>query len=229
MPLKPGGRDAPMMMTNTMRTLCCAVLFAGCFSGSDGGDGAGTGGAAGSVSGGNGGTGAGTSGVTGGTNAIGGTGGSTAGAGGSGGEGGTGTGGTSSGGTTGGSAGSGGTGGAGSCSPDVPAGAAPVACGSDTCAPDEICVRPCCGGPPPACEALPQGGTCTPPDVPSTCDDGTPGCLDICTPPPPSCVPAAEVMCRDCNGSPRNCEAPSASGCFGEIDQDMRNVSCTCA
>ncbi len=129
---------------------------------------------------------------------------------------------------TGGTSGSGG-GGSGGCAPEVPPGAAPVACGSATCTPDEICIRPCCGGPAPLCVPLPEGGACTPPDQPATCQDGQPGCLEGCTPPPAFCVRAADVVCLSCdNPLPRNCNGPDAS-CFGELDQDVRNVSCTCA
>lgn len=160
-----------------------------------------------------------TAGISGGAPATGGAGGGVGGS-----AAGSGSGGTSAGG----SSGSTGGGGSDECSPEVPAGAAPVVCGSDTCAPDEICVRPCCGGPAPACEPLPASGTCTPPDLPHMCEDGMPGCLDVCTAPPPFCVPASDISCR-CKNWPRYCEPPSMNGCDGELDQDVRNVMCQCA
>lgn len=141
------------------------------------------------------------------------------------------------GGGAGGSSGSGGSGGvgasgtggsAGTCAPDGP-GTGSTSCGSETCGPDEICVRPCCGGPAPPCLPLPEGGSCTAPNVPMLCDDGTPGCLEICTPPPPFCARAADIVCHDCDGPvPRSCDPPG-QGCFGELEQDGRNLACTCA
>src|SRR5438477_5366269 len=36
----------------------------------------------------------------------------------------------------------------------------PFSCGTSTCGGDEVCVHPCCGGAPPMCEPLDDGGTC---------------------------------------------------------------------
>lgn len=135
-------------MTNkasVKRAICCAVVFAGCFSGSggDGGagagsGGAGSGGAAGLVFGGNGGSGAGSGGGTGGTSAIGG-------AGGVGGTGGSGTGGA------GGTGGSGGEGGAGTGGMTAPLAPTEIPESARACTSDDDCVLAavagtCCGG-----------------------------------------------------------------------------------
>src|SRR6185503_8691992 len=94
----------------------------------------------------------------------------------------------------GGAGGAGGTGGAG--------GAAP--CGDRACTSAELCVHPSCGGAPPVCQPLPDGGECpTGWIMRSACNSGGvngPGCeAPPCTPPAPRCitVPAA------CGGTPQ--------------------------
>ena len=73
----------------------------------------------------------------------------------------------------------------------------PRACGNQTCASNQICIRPCCGGPAPRCTPRPQdGGQCPPGmDAVSACPGSSrAGCRDRpCTPRAPFCadVPAA--------------------------------------
>jgi len=72
----------------------------------------------------------------------------------------------------------------------------PFACGASTCDGDQICIHPCCGGAPPPCEPLLDGGTC--PDgyvISNQCYNfgtgGTTGCAPPpCKPPPPYCAPS---------------------------------------
>jgi hypothetical protein len=80
----------------------------------------------------------------------------------------------------------------------------PFACGTSTCGASEVCMHPCCGGAPPACEPLEDGGTC--PDgyvLSNQCYNfgtgGTTGCEPPpCKPPPPYCAPAKDcTMTQD--------------------------------
>jgi hypothetical protein len=72
----------------------------------------------------------------------------------------------------------------------------PFACGTSTCGGDQICIHPCCGGAPPACEPLQDGGTCPAGfTISNQCYNfgtgGTTGCEPPpCTPPPPYCAPS---------------------------------------
>src|SRR5262245_17330603 len=65
-----------------------------------------------------------------------------------------------------------------------------VACDTQSCAADELCVLPCCGGPAPPCIDMPQGG-CAPEDQEVPADQcsqpcATPMCcIDNCVPDPP--------------------------------------------
>lgn len=87
----------------------------------------------------------------------------------------------------------------------------PFACGTTTCTGDQICIHPCCGGAPPPCEPLDDGGTC--PDgyvISNQCwnfgSGGTTGCVPPpCKPPPPYCAPSGPTnMCGMDQGS-RDC------------------------
>lgn len=87
----------------------------------------------------------------------------------------------------------------------------PFACGTTTCSGDQICIHPCCGGAPPPCEPLDDGGTCPAGYVFSNqCWNGngsSSGCVPPpCTPPPPYCAPGGpNNMCGfEQNGS-RDC------------------------
>src|SRR6185369_18007343 len=70
----------------------------------------------------------------------------------------------------------------------------PFACGSQTCSPVQYCLHPCCGGPQPACEPMPDSGVCPAGFHTEMCapfGGGTFGnnCRqDPCVPAPPSCV-----------------------------------------
>jgi len=74
----------------------------------------------------------------------------------------------------------------------------PFACGTSTCNGDQVCVHPCCGGAPPPCEPLDDGGTC--PDgyvISNQCYNfgtgGTTGCVPPpCKPPPDYCAPTKD-------------------------------------
>ena len=74
----------------------------------------------------------------------------------------------------------------------------PFACGGATCNSNEVCMHPCCGGAPPPCEPLEDGGTC--PDgyvISNQCYNfgtgGTTGCAPPpCKPPPDYCAPAKD-------------------------------------
>jgi hypothetical protein len=73
----------------------------------------------------------------------------------------------------------------------------PFACGATSCSGSEVCMHPCCGGAPPPCEPLDDGGTC--PDgyvISNQCLNGngsTMGCAPPpCKPPPPYCAPAKD-------------------------------------
>ncbi len=64
----------------------------------------------------------------------------------------------------------------------------PFACGKTTCTAAQYCVTPCCGGPAPACNPIPDA-VCPAGTTPSTCNGGLPGCVDgPRTPPAPYCV-----------------------------------------
>ena len=74
----------------------------------------------------------------------------------------------------------------------------PFACGTSTCSGDQVCIHPCCGGAPPPCEPLEDGGTC--PDgyvLSNQCYNfgtgSTTGCAPPpCKPPPDYCAPAKD-------------------------------------
>jgi hypothetical protein len=78
----------------------------------------------------------------------------------------------------------------------------PFACGAQTCAPDQWCMYPCCGTPPPCMPVADDSGVCPAGSV--TCSaGGQPGCQDTCStpscsasPPPPYCtVTGRNVQC----------------------------------
>lgn len=69
-------------------------------------------------------------------------------------------------------------------------------CGTKTCTGSEICVQPCCGGAPPQCLPLPDGGTC--PSGSVACSAGRPGCYTPCVPPPAFCHPRTEPLPGGC-------------------------------
>jgi hypothetical protein len=91
--------------------------------------------------------------------------------------------------------------------------ASALACGSDTCTANQLCAIPSCGGAPPPCMALPDGGQCpsgwtTVANCPLS---GGPGCQPPpCTPPAPHCVDIAAA----CNGAPA-CTCLPANVCQG--------------
>jgi hypothetical protein len=107
-----------------------------------------------------------------------------------------------------GGSGSGAGGGASSCGTGTcePADAGTVACGTETCGPNQVCNEPCCGGAPPDCQPLPDGGGCPAGygavDWCSTDPTSGPACEELpCTPEPPKCfdIPAAcpsELTCE---------------------------------
>ena len=74
---------------------------------------------------------------------------------------------------------------------------ASFACGKTICSGTELCVHQCCGGVPPPCLRVPDGGACPPGTTfEPTCGFGAPGCRpDPCTPPPPFCAPSGDNMC----------------------------------
>ncbi len=154
----------------------------------------------------------------GGGSGAGGAGDGSGGASGSGGVAGTGAGGRggSSGGGGGGgtSGGSGGTGGSASC-------------GARACTSSELCVRPSCGGAPPQCSALPDGGQCpTGWTYRAMCNrlpTPGPGCEEPpCTPPSPYCIarPASCGATLTCSCIPANvCQGGGSCGLIsnGEV------------
>lgn len=106
------------------------------------------------------------------------------------------------------------------------------ACGASSCAVDEVCVHPCCGGAAPPCMPLSDGGGCEPGfhwvAACSWPSSGGPACQgDPCTPPAPSCVkvPAscgATPACPCLSG-----DVCSGSGSCGYVDG--LDVACVCA
>jgi hypothetical protein len=101
-------------------------------------------------------------------------------------------------------------GGAGDASGDaLPPADGPFACGSQTCGATQYCLHPCCGGVAPACEPMPDSGTCPPGTHSEQCQPwggGTFGAncrQDPCTPPPPSCIddPSQSHGCQSINPS----------------------------
>ena len=114
-----------------------------------------------------------------------------------------------------GSGASGGTGAAGGASTATGTG------GAGDCGPGMIHVFPCCGGPPPLCEPLPDGGTCPPGTHPANCPNG-PGCeMDPCVAPPPYCADQNDVKCQGTNCSTAN------GDCFGTLQGT--DLLCQCA
>jgi hypothetical protein len=83
------------------------------------------------------------------------------------------------------------------------------ACGTNQCQSGEICVHPCCGGAPPPCVPLDDGGTCPAGYTMNYCGNlATNGCVPPpCTPPPPYCSPGNQPhACTATNPStPRDC------------------------
>jgi hypothetical protein len=87
---------------------------------------------------------------------------------------------------------------------------APFACGSETCAPTEYCIHPCCGGAPLPCFSKPEAGTCPEGSREGCSFPGSGTCTDFvnccqpnpCTPPAPYCSGETESGCllqgRDC-------------------------------
>lgn len=101
------------------------------------------------------------------------------------------------------------------CKPPDPPPGTPFACGKTTCSGTEYCIHPCCGGPGPTCDDLPEGGTCPPGSTKGTCPStGRDGCFNSvqCTPDPPYCVSDPKTV-QFCNPNP----------------DGSRNVSCVCA
>jgi hypothetical protein len=71
-------------------------------------------------------------------------------------------------------------------------------CGSGVCGTSDICVIPCCGGAPPPCLPLEDGGVCS--GNPCTLSGGGSGCEMSCTPPPPYCAPTPPGGCSNLSG-----------------------------
>jgi hypothetical protein len=84
---------------------------------------------------------------------------------------------------------------------DLSATDAHVACGTQTCGANQVCVQPCCGGALPLCEPPTDGGGCAPPATMGQCFDNglKTGCVVACT--------TASPFCKDV---PSNCN-PSSS------------------
>jgi hypothetical protein len=82
------------------------------------------------------------------------------------------------------------------------------ACGSTTCAGDELCMHPCCGGAPPPCVAADDAGTCPYGNgglgYCSNYTTATPCTPAPCTPPPPYCAPKG-TFCEAGQGDSQNC------------------------
>lgn len=111
------------------------------------------------------------------------------------------------------------------CGPSDTTGAPPV-CGEQSCQAGEVCVLPCCGGPPPGCSE-PEGGMCPGGQAPVPSDQcqfnpcaGPLCCLPVaCTPDPPFCIAPAMLNCND-----NSC---SINSCFGTLNGD--HLDCQCA
>ncbi len=103
---------------------------------------------------------------------------------------------------------------------------APPVCGEQSCQAGEVCVLPCCGGPPPGCSE-PEGGMCPGGQAPVPSDQcqfnpcaGPLCCLPVaCTPDPPFCIAPAMLNCND-----NSC---SINSCFGTLNGDR--LDCQCA
>lgn len=130
------------------------------------------------------------------------------------------TGGTANGGSATGGSSSGGSSGAG--------GSDPSACGDDTCAANQLCIRPCCGGTAPQCTPLPDSGVCPPETDPVPFCPGSSGagCEDRpCTPRAPFCMDV-----------PAECGSPPSCSCLGNVCDpgacgviESSTVHCMCA
>lgn len=78
----------------------------------------------------------------------------------------------------------------------------PFACGSDTCSVTQYCIHPCCGGAPPPCMSMPEGGAC-PIGFHQGCSSPMGACsnpqncceMDPCTPPPAYCADTPPQGC----------------------------------
>lgn len=100
-------------------------------------------------------------------------------------------------------------------------------CGAHVCTSSEICVRPSCGGAPPQCTQLPDGGQCSSGwTYRPMCNNGPtpgPGCeAPPCMPPAPYCItrPASCGATPTCACFPTNvCQGGSACGIIsgGEV------------
>ncbi len=89
-----------------------------------------------------------------------------------------------------------------------------IACGASFCRAGEVCVLPCCGGPPP----------------PADCAPGEPCAARVdhpCDPPPPFCVPAAEA--EGCTGHSGGLLCAPCVGGVGLYDPVTSAISCVCA
>ena len=96
-------------------------------------------------------------------------------------------------------------------------------CGSATCAGDQVCVHPCCGGAAPQCVMPDDAGTCPPGTSMGPCFGAGGmqfGCSTQCTPPPPFCAPRPTSGCQGNTCAP----CPSGSGI-----QSGGSISCLCA
>jgi hypothetical protein len=101
-----------------------------------------------------------------------------------------------------------------------------VACGDAACGADEVCVLPCCGGPPPGCFDTQKDGTCQDGGDPVPAKECPVPCsTEMCCPPepcmaePPHCEPAADLQCHE--------TMCSIGECFGELQDGT--VTCSCA
>ena len=97
-------------------------------------------------------------------------------------------------------------------------------CGAHVCTSSEICVRPSCGGAPPQCTQLPDGGQCSSGwTYRPVCNNGPtpgPGCeAPPCVPPAPFCItrPASCGATPTCACFPTNvCQSGGACGLISD-------------
>lgn len=101
-----------------------------------------------------------------------------------------------------------------------------VACGDDICGADEVCVQPCCGGPPPGCFDTTREGTCEDGGEPvPAAECPVPCSTEMCCPPQPCeaapdfCAGMAELQCHE-----TQC---SLGDCFGTLQDGA--LFCECA
>ena len=103
----------------------------------------------------------------------------------------------------------------------------PPVCGEQSCEAGQVCVLPCCGGPPPSCTELNGRGACDDGQDPIPSDQcqfnpcAGPLCCPptSCTPDPPFCVAPDALRCtgNSCN----------TGSCFGMLSGDK--LECQCA